>query len=263
MAGAGVLPARAAAEARRQGWQVVAFRFDDAPGIEAASDAVVPSRITEIQAVLTELVDRRVEAALFVGKLRKQTAFAEVDSSDEAGRRLGSSGLSDGALGEMVIATLGAMGITVLDQRPFLAPWIVGSRALGAAVREPSAAEWEEIREGLALAREMARWGVGQTIVRARGVTVAVEAAEGTDETIQRGARLAGPGAVVVKAVAPGHDYRFDVPAIGVATLETMRAGGATALAVERDKVVLLDHDDVVRIAAAAGIAVVGVGDDG
>ena len=259
MAGAGALPARVAAEARRQGWQVVAFRFDDAPGLDGASDTVVPSRLTEIQAVLSELTERRVEAAVFSGKFSKQTVFAEAGGTDEAGRRMVAGGFSDSALGEMVAATLAAMGITVLDQRPFLAPWIVGERPLAGAVRAPSPAEWDEIRAGLAIAREMARWGVGQTVVRARGVTVAVEAAEGTDETIARGTRLAGPGAVVVKAVAPAHDYRFDVPAIGVATLEAMQAGGATAIAVERDKVVLLDRDEVIRIAADSGIAVVGV----
>jgi DUF1009 family protein len=105
--------------------------------------------------------------------------------------------------------------------------------------------------------------GVGQTVVRARGVTAALEAAEGTDETIRRGGRLVGPGSVVVKAVATSHDYRFDIPTVGAATIEAMSEAGATALAVPAGRVLLLDRDEVVRLADQAGIAVVSVDDVG
>jgi DUF1009 family protein len=90
-------------------------------------------------------------------------------------------------------------------------------------------------------------------------VTLAVEAVEGTDETIRRGVRLAGPGAVVVKAVAAGHDFRFDIPTVGPATIAAMADGGATALAVDGGKVLLVDRDEAVRAANAVGIAVVSV----
>ena len=90
---------------------------------------------------------------------------------------------------------------------------------------------------------------------RERRSVVAVEAMEGTDETIRRGGRLAGPGAVVVKAVAPSHDYRFDIPTVGAATLEAMREGGATALAVPADRVLLLDRDEVLGCQLAHDLA--------
>jgi hypothetical protein len=109
------------------------------------------------------------------------------------------------------------------------------------------------------LARRLAEFGIGQTVVRSLGVTVAVEAIEGTDETIRRGTRLAGRGAVVVKAVAAAQDYRFDIPTVGAATLEAMAEGGATALAIEAGKLLLVDRDEVVRLADRAGIAVVSV----
>jgi UDP-2,3-diacylglucosamine hydrolase len=265
MAGAGILPARAAAEARRQGWGVVAFVFDEAPGLEAVALATIPSRLTEIAPVLAELARQRVEATVFVGKMAKQSFLAGAGDADQAARRLGSGGLSDAALGGMVVATLGAMNIEVLDQRQFLAPWLLTEALLaagGLSPRAPTEAEWREIHAGLVLARQMADHGVGQTVVRAHGVTVAVEAAEGTDETIRRGARLAGPGAVIVKAVATGHDYRFDIPTIGAATLTAMAEGGASALAVEQGKILLLDGDKVRQVAADHGIAIVGV-DDG
>lgn len=260
MAGAGVLPGRAAAEARRRGWRVVAFAFEEAPGLAAHSDMVIPSRISDIQSVLTHLAAQRIAAALFVGKFWKQQAFAQVGRTDEAGRGLARGGLSDAALADMVVATLQGMRIEVLDQRQFLSPWIVAGGVLTA--RGPTSEEWAEIRSGFGLARHLAGHGIGQTVVRSRGVTVAVEAAEGTDETIRRGTRLAGPGAVIVKAVAAAHDYRFDVPTVGSHTIEAMAEGGATALAVAGGRMLLLDRDDVIRRAEGAGITVLSV-DDG
>jgi len=261
MAGAGVLPGRAAAEAKRRGWRVAAFAFEDAPGLAEAVDTFIPSTITDIQAVLAGLTAHRVGAAVFVGKFWKSSAFSKYDQADAAGLGLARGGLSDEALAQMVVATLAGMHIEVLDQREFLAPWLLPAGTLGG--RAPVAAEWDEIREGFRLAGRLAADGVGQTVVRARGVTVALEAAEGTDEAIRRGGRLAGPGAVVVKAVATSHDYRFDVPTVGAATLDAMREGGATALAVPAGRVLLLDRDEVVRLADQAGIAVVSVDDAG
>ncbi|HKW95061.1 MAG TPA: UDP-2,3-diacylglucosamine diphosphatase LpxI [Methylomirabilota bacterium] len=257
MAGAGTLPGRAAAEARRRGWRVAAFAFENAPGLAEAVDDFIPSSITDIQAVLAGLTAHRVEAAVFVGKFWKSSVFSHYDRGDEAGRGLARGGLSDAALAQMVVVTLAGMGIDVLDQREFLSPWLLPAGTLTA--RSPSAEEWEEIREGFRLAGRLAADGIGQTVVRARGVTVAVEAAEGTDETIRRGVRLAGPGAVVVKAVAPSHDFRFDVPGVGAATLEAMREGGAAALAVPAGCVLLLDREETVRLADRADIAVVSV----
>lgn len=258
MAGAGLLPGRAAAEAAREGWRVVAFTFDEAPGLAEHAAAVVPSSIDNIQAVLTELMAHGVSAAVFVGKFWKQRVFAHRDEDvDEAARHLARGGLSDGALAEMIVATLSGIGIDVLDQRRFLSPWMVGSGVL--STRPPRDDEWSEIRQGFSLARHLASVGIGQTVVRARGVTVAVEAIEGTDETIRRAARLAGPGTVVVKAVGGRQDYRFDVPTIGAETLRAMAEGGATALAMDSGKMLLVDREEVVRLADEAGIAVVSV----
>src|SRR5438445_75255 len=85
-----------------------------------------------------------------------------------------------------------------------------------------------------------------------------IEASEGTTETIRRGLGLAGPGAVVVKAVAPDNDYRFDVPSVGPETLEVMAAGGATALAIEAGRVLVLERERAVEIADRHGLAFVG-----
>jgi DUF1009 family protein len=261
MAGAGVLPGRAAAEAARQGWRVVALAFDHAAGLERHAERVVPSSLTDIHGVLRTLTDEGVQAALFVGKFWKQRVFDKVDETDDAGLRLARGGLSDEALANMVLTTLAGMGIEVLDQRTFLSSWMVEAGTLTS--RTPSPAEWEEIRAGFSLARQIAGHGIGQTVVRSRGVTLAVEAAEGTDETIRRGGRLAGRGAVVIKAVAAEHDFRFDIPTVGARTLEAMAECGATALAVDAGKMLLVDREAAVQVAERAGIALVGVHDAG
>jgi len=87
----------------------------------------------------------------------------------------------------------------------------------------------------------------------------AVEAIEGTTETIRRGITGAGAGAVVVKAAARDHDYRFDMPTIGPETIEIATAGGATVVAVEAERVLVLDKETCLRIANGAGMALVGV----
>jgi DUF1009 family protein len=117
-----------------------------------------------------------------------------------------------------------------------------------------------DIARGLTVARALAGHGVGQTVVVRAGSVAAVEAMEGTDETIRRGLALAGAGAVVVKATGPAHDYRFDVPTIGATTLRLCGEGRAAALAVEAGRVLLLDRAAVAAEASRAGISVVGVG---
>jgi DUF1009 family protein len=210
--------------------------------------------------VVTQLVARRAAAALFAGTFAKRRVLEHAqrgDGVDETAQTLAQRGLSDASLGAMAVMTLSALGIEVLDQRGFLGPWMMPAGHLAGPPVSASLAA--ELRLGWKLARLLADEGVGQTIVRAFGVTVAVEAVEGTDETVRRGTRLAGPGAVVVKAVAPGNDYRFDTPSIGPSTLAALAAGRAAALGVEADRVLVVDRDEVARVAAEAGVTVVGL----
>jgi DUF1009 family protein len=263
MAGAGDIPGQVAGEARRQGWQVVAFIIagGENAGLAVHADEVVPVDLTDMQSAIQALAARAAGAAVFCGKFSKQEAFARVPEADAAGRDLIGAGLGDIPLRRMVVTVLQGMGIDVLDQRQFLAPWLMSVPFLTG--REPSPTEWAEVRAGLRVARALGAVDVGQTVVQARGVTVAVEAMEGTDETIRRGTRLAGPGAVIVKAIGADNDYRFDVPAIGPSTIAAAAEGRAAVLAVERGRVMLVDREDVTRRAQEAEIALVAVdGDD-
>ncbi len=125
--------------------------------------------------------------------------------------------------------------------------------------RTPSKKEWEDIRYGWDVAREIGRLDIGQCVVIKDRVVVAVEAVEGTDGAIRRGGELAKEGVVVVKRSKPQQDLRFDLPAVGPRTIEAMESVKAAVLALEAGRSVLLDREDMLRKAEQAGIAVVGV----
>jgi DUF1009 family protein len=168
MCGAGVLPARMAAVARRQGWRVVAFTFGDAPGVAVHAECLIPSRVNEAGAVLAALQQERIGAVLFSGKfwMRDFLHGATPDAAlAEITARAGA--MVDTNLVDAVVATLGRMDIALLDQRPFLGDWL-GARGCWSA-REPTAAEWSDVRRGLEIARIVAAAGVGQTVVVKRG----------------------------------------------------------------------------------------------
>jgi DUF1009 family protein len=241
---------------------VAAFALGASPdGLGEQVEDIVPIQIENLQATLEALAQWAATAAVFSGKFWKQEIFAVAEGTDAVGRHLTNHGFGDIPLRQMLVNVLEGLGMQVLDQRAFLAEALLTAPSL--TRRKPSPVEWDEVRAGLRVARALAAFHVGQTVVQARGVTVAVEAMEGTDETIRRGTRLAGPGAVIVKAIAPDNDYRFDVPTVGPATLEAAAGGEAAVLAIERGRVLLMDRAEVIRLAEEAGIALVGVDRDG
>jgi DUF1009 family protein len=124
--------------------------------------------------------------------------------------------------------------------------------------RRPTAAQWKDIRFGWELAKEMGRLDVGQSIAVKDTAVLAVEAIEGTDECIRRAGELCRRGGfTVVKVAKPQQDMRFDVPTVGAQTIKTLSESGAKVLAVEADKTIFLDQEEVLRLAEQFGIAVV------
>jgi DUF1009 family protein len=254
--GAGVLPALMAEQARRQGWRVVAFAFPGAEGLDAHADLVIASRVGELAPVLAALQAEKVESVAFAGKFWMSDLLRAQATDGVHTRMVAEAGaLVDANMTAVVVATLGSLGITLLDQRAFLGDALAAAGCWSR--RHPTDGEWEDIRRGFAVARAVADASVGQTVVVKAGAVSAVEAMEGTSEAIRRGTALSGPGAVVVKSVARAHDFRFDMPTVGTDTLEAAVAGGAAVVAVEAGSVLVLDRAAVVRRADAAGIALV------
>jgi UDP-2,3-diacylglucosamine hydrolase len=147
-------------------------------------------------------------------------------------------------------------GIELLDSTGFLEPLLAREGVLTG--RGPSPDEQADLEFGYRMADAIAGLDVGQTIcVKARAV-VAVEAMEGTDETIGRAGRLAGRGFSVVKVAKPNQDMRFDVPVVGVATIEALSRAGGAVLSIDAGKTLMLDGPRMIATADAAGIVIVG-----
>ena len=162
------------------------------------------------------------------------------------------------ALISAVADVLRTEGIDLLDSTAFLAPLLAKSGVL--TRRAPSAEDTQDFAFGYRMADAIAGLDIGQTVVVKNGAVVAVEAMEGTDAVIRRAGEIAGPGTRIVKVAKPNQDMRFDVPVVGVATIEAMRAAGATALSIDAGRTLVVDGDRVFSMADEAGIAVVGRG---
>jgi UDP-2,3-diacylglucosamine hydrolase len=146
-------------------------------------------------------------------------------------------------------------GIRLVDSTLFLKPLVPEAGIL--TCRAPDSREADDIAYGLGVARQISAMDIGQTVVISDRACVAVEAMEGTDETIARAARIAGgKPLVVVKVSKPGQDMRFDVPVIGLPTIEHMKNAQATALAVDAGRTLLFDRIKLIELADAAGIAI-------
>jgi DUF1009 family protein len=146
-------------------------------------------------------------------------------------------------------------GVELVDSTAFLEPLLAKEGVL--TDRAPSEQEAEDFAFGYPMADAIAALDIGQTIAVKHKAVVAVEAMEGTDEVIGRAGFLAGPGVRIVKVAKPKQDMRFDVPVIGIATIQAMRTAGAVALSVDAGRTLVLDGDRVFASANEAGIAIV------
>ena len=147
-------------------------------------------------------------------------------------------------------------GIDLIDSTAFLAPLLAREGVLSA--RPPTAEERQDFEFGYRMADTIAGLDIGQTIAVKEKAVVAVEAMEGTDEVIRRAGQLAGPGVRIVKVAKPNQDMRFDVPVVGLVTIQAMRGAGASALTIDAGRTLMLDSEHLFACANEASIAIVG-----
>ena len=153
------------------------------------------------------------------------------------------------------VQALARAGFTAFDQTDLIHKLMPHRGTITS--REPDERERKDMEFGFRMAKEIGRLDVGQTAVVKDAAVMALEAIEGTDACIKRGGQLARGGAVVAKVAKPEQDNRFDVPTVGRTTLESMIEVGATALAIEADKTLLVEREAVVKLAEEHGIAIV------
>jgi DUF1009 family protein len=162
---------------------------------------------------------------------------------------------TDGLIGA-VAGALRDNGIELIDSTSLLGPLLAGAGTM--TDRMPSDEERKDLEFGYPIADAIAGLDVGQTIAVEHRAVVAVEAMEGTDEVIGRAGHLAGGGVRIIKVAKPNQDMRFDVPVVGLATIQAMRIAGASALSVDAGKTLMFEKDAMLASANEAGIAIVG-----
>ncbi len=207
--------------------------------------------------IIGDIKHSGIVSVILAGMVPKSLIY-KPEVLDDLGREM-LSGLKikdDHSLLGMIVATFEDQGLHVISYRDLIPDLLANPGNIGGRV--PTIAEHEDIRYGVEIMKILLPLSFGQTIVISDGSVVAVEAMEGTDETLKRAENLCR-GGVVVKMMKPGQDERFDLPTVGITTLENMKRSGLTCLAVESDKTIILDKESFCELASMFDIAVVGI----
>jgi UDP-2,3-diacylglucosamine hydrolase len=269
IAGNGTFPFLVLDAARAQGFDVVvaAIKEEASPEIEKRGAAAVHwLSLGELSKLIDKFKEEGVTRAVMAGQVKHKQIFSSIRPDWRLAKLLLSLGTrnTDSLLGA-IAKVLGDEGIVLENSTALLEPLLAKSGVL--TRRAPSEQEKKDINYGRDLARHLAKYDIGQTVLIAEAACVAVEAMEGTDIAIERAGQIMGSleaGAstlsralTVVKIAKPNQDMRFDVPVIGLKTIEVMKKAGATCLALDAGKCLLLDGDPIITSADAAGISIV------
>jgi len=260
IAGRGLYPAITATAIRAAGLPLRLIAMDDETTPELLASFPAADRISlnvgQIGKMLSALKDFGAGYALMAGQVKPKKLFHGLTPDLKAASILFSLKRRNaetifGAIAEEIEK----LGITLLDARAFIEDQMAD---VGSMTGKKFPIEQEYLDHGIHIAREMARLDVGQGCVVRKGTVLAVEAFEGTDEMLRRAGSFKTDETLFVKTVKKSQDYRFDVPVFGLRTLDTMRAAGITAAALEAGKVIVLEKPAVVAEAKARGIALFG-----
>jgi UDP-2,3-diacylglucosamine hydrolase len=276
IAGNGKFPLLVLDAARARGLAVVVAAIEEETSreIDARAAAPVPSgasasvhwmSLGELSRLIQLFQGEGITRAVMAGQVQHKQIFSSIRPDWRLAKLLLSlrTRNTDALIGA-VAKVLADEGITLIDSTDLLHPLLAPPGVLTS--RAPSQQELANLRYGREVARHLAQYDIGQTVVIAESACVAVEAMDGTDPTIRRAAEIMdalGPGETtlsraltVVKVAKPGQDMRFDVPVVGVSTIDTMHAAGATCLGIDVGKTLLLDGDAIIQAANSAGISI-------
>jgi len=211
----------------------------------------------QLQTCIDLLAAAGVEKAVMAGQVKHTRLFTDI-AADEAltGVLSGLKARNTDALISGVAEVLRNRGIELIDSTAFLAPLLARPGVLTG--RGPNPIQQADLEFGYQVADAIAGLDIGQTIAVKSAAVIAVEAMEGTDAVIARAGHLAGTGVRIVKVAKPNQDMRFDVPVIGVSTIEAMKAAGADVLSIDAGKTLMIDGEAILAAADLAGICVVG-----
>jgi DUF1009 family protein len=257
IAGNGRFPFLVLEGARNQGidMAVIALKEEASPELENVAKRLHWVSLGELSKAIALMRREGVKNAVMAGQVKHNKIFSSIRPDWKLAKLLFSLPRknTDSLIGA-VARVFEEEGIRLVDSTLFLKPLLPAAGVL--TRRAPDEHEFGDMQYGLGIGRHLAAMDIGQTVVIADCACVAVEAMEGTDETIARAARFAeGKPLVVVKVSKPKQDMRFDVPVVGLPTVEAMKNAGATALAIDAERTLLFDRAQLIQMADSAGIA--------
>ena len=272
IAGNGRFPMLVLDAARSRGWEVVvaAIKEETFPEIEQRGAAAVHwMSLGELSRLIDTFKKEGIHRAIMAGQVKHKQIFSSIRPDWRLAKLLLSltTRNTDSLIGA-VAKVLSDEGITLMNSTELLEPLLAKPGVL--TKRAPSEQEQQDIVYGRRVAGAVTQYDIGQTVVVAGAACVAVEAMEGTDAAIERAGHLMksfdadastlSRSLTVVKVAKPNQDMRFDVPVIGVATITTMKNAGASCLAIDAGRCLLIDGDAVIQAADEVGIAIVAEG---
>ncbi len=261
IAGNGKFPLLVVAGAKRQGASlaVVAIKEETDQVIETTAEKVVWVGIGQLGKMISFFKNEGVERVIMAGQVKHVQIFSGAFPDWRMAKMLYNlpKRNTDSLIGG-IAAELAKDNIELIDSTYFVKDSLAREGVL--TKRKPDEIEFGNIEYGLKIANEIARLDLGQTIVVRAKACVAVEAMEGTDACVKRAGELAKGKLTVVKVAKPNQDMRFDVPVVGLPTIETMIKAGATCLCLTAHKTLVFDQEEMLALANRHKIAVVGVG---
>ncbi len=259
IAGRGQFPVMVARAARESGIRVACLGFNGFtdPSMGEEAEIFLQNPLGQLNRHIAFFREHGVQELTFAGSISKPKAL-DIKPDWRAARLLFSlRAKGDDALLRAVINELESEGFAV-RKADELVPELRGPAGV-LSRRKPTEEEWDDLRLGWTMAKDLGRLDIGQCLFMKRGIVAAVEALEGTDAAIRRGGSLAGEAGVVIKVAKPRQEERIDLPSVGLQTILTLREVKACCLGYEAGKTLFFDRRESLAAADAAGIAVVGL----
>lgn len=258
IAGNGRFPFIMADEILDKGYDlhIVAIKEEAEPKLNDRYSAISWMNIGQIDDIINEFKINGIKKVVMAGKIHKTLMYLSFKKDERLIRLLERiENRSDDSILTAFTEELAQEGITVLECPPFLSKLMPDRGVLTRT--HPDSDDWKDIRFGYDLAKRIGGLDIGQTVVVKDQAVLAVEAIEGTDEAILRGARLGKGDIVVAKVSKPFQDMRFDVPVVGTTTVDILKKAGAKILVIDAYKTILLDKEQVINDADECGISIV------
>lgn len=261
LAGIGKLPVEFMRAAQTAGYEVVVIALipDTDPALAEEAQAYYEINVAKVNTIFKTLHAEGVTEITMLGKVTKELLFKGLRMPDMRAIKILSSlrNRKDDTIMLAIVDELAKEGIQVADQTKYMKSLMPAPGVL--TKKQPTKEQLADIRFGFEVAKQMGGLDIGQTVVVKHLAVMAIEAIEGTDACIRRGGELGRGDAVVVKTAKPAQDVRFDVPAVGLRTIESMIAGECKVLAIEAHRTIFVEQEDVLKLANRKGIVICAV----